>query len=452
MAEGRRVPATHRAALLTIALPRRISGPTVAVTVAYHGIPKGDALTFGHHGPGVVISSYGLPYSAREWWPCRDTPASKADSADIEITAPGGLTAASNGRLVSRRVNGDGTATTHWSVRYPIYADVISVAISDYASFALAYRGDGGDTVPMPFYVFPEDEAKARVDFSALPAMLAHHVRRFGPYPFAREKYGVAEMAVESFREHQTLPGYGPKFITGDHGNDRILAHELAHQWFGNALSVKSWSDVWLNEGFATYAALLWEEEVKGEAHYLDVMRTHMVPAVYAGRLYVADSGAVDSMFTSVTFFKGAFVLHMLRHVIGETAFFAALRRYVADNLYRTVTTDDFVRACEREYGKPLDWFFREWVYGAGAPAYDMPTWTAQRTGRGYHVTVLIRQTQDAAIFRMPLDIALTTAQGTTRRVVWDSTRVQQSGLDVADSVTTVSIDPDGWVIHASRP
>jgi aminopeptidase N len=454
IADGVALPAARAGEVLAVPFPRHAAvGQAVGIAVYYHGVPKGDALVFGHHGGAPVISSYGLPYSAREWWPSQDTPTAKADSADIWITAPAALVAASNGRLIGRRINPDSTmATTHWAVRYPIYADVISVAISNYKTFALTYRGVDGDTLAMPFFVFPEDAARARQDFGVLPAMLTHHVRRFGPYPFAREKYGVAEMGVQSYREHQTLPGYGPQFITGDHKNDRILAHELAHQWFGNSLTVRHWSDVWLNEGFATYAAWLWREDKEGPAAYLAGARERMTPAVYGPVLTVADTTNLAAMFTPVTFNKGALVLHMVRHVMGDSAFFRALRRYVADHSYGLVTPTDFQAACEREYGQPLDWFFHEWVDQGGAPSYNASTWTVSRSNPGYRVALTIRQTQDSAVFRMPLDLVLTTTRGTVRSVVWDSTRVQQTTADAPDSVTAVALDPDGWVVKAARP
>jgi len=447
---GQRVTVSRDTLTLAIGLPVPSGREASAfVDVVYHGKPAGDALLFARHGTAPVISSYGLPYSARAWWPSVDTPSAKVDSADIEVTAPSGLVAASNGRLVSVRENGNGTATTLWSVRYPIYPDVIAVAISNYSMFALPYRGPAGDSLPMSFYVFPEDLAKAHEDFGVLPAMLAHHVARFGPYPFMREKYGVVEMAKPSYREHQTLPGYGPRFITGDHLNDRILAHELAHQWFGDALTVRNWSHVWLNEGFATYAAFLWREQTKGRPEYTAQMRALMVPEVYDGVLYVADSTDVDGMFTRVTFQKGALVLHMLRHVMGDAAFFAALKRYVADNLNRTVTTSDFQRAAEGSYGRSLDWFFSEWVYHGGAPHYTVTGLTATRRGAGYRVELDLRQQQDSGVFRMPLDLSLKTASGSIGVVAWDSLRVQHVTLSAPDSVTAVIVDPDAWVVAA---
>jgi aminopeptidase N len=446
----RRLDVVHTGYVLGLSQSRGWSAHhSIDIRVCYHGMPSATALQFTGSGDSARIGSYGLPYSAREWWPVHDAPAPKADSADIEITAPGGLTAVSNGRFVGRVTNGDGSATTHWSVRYPVYPDVISLAIASYATFSLEYREPSGKRMPLQFFVFPEDEAKARVDFSVLPEMLAHHTARFGDYPFWREKYGVAEFPIESFREHQTVPSYGPRFITGDHRNDWILAHELAHQWFGDAVTVQNWSDAWLNEGFATYAAFLWIERAHGKAAYDSVIATKM-KLDYPGTVFLADSSDVDHMFERETFFKGALVLHMLRHVLGDTLFFRAVRSYVAENLHKNVTTTTLQLVCERMAHQPLGWFFTEWIYRTGAPAYRL-TWTMQRrrvgTDRRFVVDLTVKQIQDGQTFAMPLDIALRTARGMKLETVIDSVRTLRATVVLTDSVTNVVLDPGNWIL-----
>jgi aminopeptidase N len=434
---------------LTPRIPWKAREP-LDITVCYHGTPSETALTFAGRGDSARVGSYGLPYSAREWWPSRDSPAQKADSADIEITAPGALTAVSNGRLVGRVQRDSAVATTHWAVRYPIYPDVISLAIARYRTFALSSRTALGASLPMQFFVFPEDEAKARIDFSVLPQILAHHTARLGDYPFLREKYGVAEFPVESFREHQTIASYGPRFITGDHRNDWILAHELAHQWFGDALTVRNWSDVWLNEGFATYAAFLWLESARGKAAYDSVVAARM-KLDFPGSVYITDSTDVDHMFGPVTFFKGALVLHMLRHVMGDSLFFRSLRRYVTENRYKNVTTAAFQAVCERTLNRSLDWFFKEWVFGTGAPAYTLK-WTQRRAARGFDVDVTLDQTQEGAVFTMPVDLLLHTTGGDLHKVGMDNLRTISAKFSSADSVIAVSLDPGNWILKRSSP
>src|SRR5579864_2393553 len=361
IADGRRVTPTRGRDVIRIPLARPPTpGPLIA-TVYYHGRPS-SGLLFRQVDGAPVVASYGLPYSARHWWPSVDSPRRKADSADIEVTVPDPLVVASNGLLRGRDAPTPGTHTYHWAVRYPIYPDVISVAIANYACFTLHAHQTSGDSLPMTFFVYPKDSARARIDFAVLPEILTTYERLFGPYPFAREKYGVAEFPIASFREHQTLPSYGASFITGDHRNDWILAHELAHQWFGNSLSVGNWSDAWLNEGFATYAAALWQEAAYGRKAYQDQMATFR-KGIPPGSLFVRDSLDLKDMFNEVTFQKGAWVLHALRHVVGDSVFFAGLRAYITQHTYGNVTTEDFRHTLERTAGVELGWFFEEWVY-----------------------------------------------------------------------------------------
>src|SRR5262245_54909882 len=275
-----------------------------------------------------MIATYGMPYTARQWFPCKDTPADKAETADISITVPDKLVAASNGKLIAEKQNDDGTKTFAWRVSYPIYPDVISLAITDYRTFTLPYQYSAAESMPMTFYVYPEDLEKAKAQFALLPEMMKSHVGYFGEYPFLREKYGVAEFVVRSYREHQTLPSFGAHMVTGDHSFDRVLAHELAHQWFGNAISVKDWSQVWLNEGFATYAFALWRERTGGGKDYLEAMQK-LERENFDGPLIIQNTRDKNMMFSNTTFFKGAWALHMLRHVMGDQAFFDSLKNYV---------------------------------------------------------------------------------------------------------------------------
>jgi aminopeptidase N len=328
--------------------------------VFYHGSASPPAFSVEPHAGTPAASTYGLPYSARSWWPTPGSTLAKADSADVIVTVPAQLTAVSNGRLVSRSAAQDGWVTYHWATRHPIYPDVVSIAVGAYVELDDSVQV-AGRRIPLRFYVFPDDTMKARVDFASLPRILAFFNDALGPYPFADEKYGVAEFTTQSFREHQTIPSLGPRFLTGDRRNEWILAHELAHQWFGNSLSVRSWSDAWLNEGLATYAATLWKEHAAGRAAYdedISLARARQ----FTGTLTVADSTDLDHMFGATTFFKGALMLDALRHLLGDDRFFAALKGYVSEHAYGLVSAADFERAMERGCGHPLTEFFRVWL------------------------------------------------------------------------------------------
>jgi len=421
------------------------SGKTLSIAVTYHGTPQGKGFTFTQRNGQPAISNFGMPFTARQWWPCKDDPADKAETADIAITVPMPLTAASNGKLLATDTNADGTRTFRWHVGYPIHPDTLSVAIAQYTLVQDRYRAANGQVMPLTFYVFPPDEQKARRDFSVIPDIMRSHAQRFGEYPFLREKYGVAEFATYSFREHQTLPSYAEKLITGDHANDAILAHELAHQWFGNSLSVRDWRHVWLNEGFSTYAAMLWIESRKGAAAYRAEMDKSADQDLY-GPIFMTDVTDNKKLFGAATFDKGAWVLHMLRHVMSDEKFFAALREYVKQHSYGNVTTDDFRAVCERTYGKSLEWFFAQWVYGVSRPMYRV-SWAAADD----HVALTIKQAQtDAPAFTMPIDVVVTTASGVTRRTVWNDRSEQTFEILMSSkpsAIKNVSIDPDGWIL-----
>ena len=447
---GRRLGFDHAGDRLAVARRRGWSGgERLEITIWYGGKPAGGLLFLTHAGLPAV-ASYGLPYSARRWWPCKDSPGDKAEEgAELAITVPRGLIVASNGRLARHATQAEGTELYVWMESYPIYPDAISIAVANYEVLSRYYHDTATDSMPVTFYIYPEDRAKAERDFAGLIDMLESHVASFGPYPFRREKYGVAEFPINSFREHQTLPSYGAPLLTGDRQNDWILAHELAHQWFGNLLTVANWSHIWLNEGFATYAFALWRERRGGDSAYSAAMRGLYQPS-FEGSLYVADSMDVPHFFGATTFSKGAWVLHMLRHVMGDSTFFRALRTYVRDFSYKTVVTDDFEHACEREYGRPLDWFFKEWVYGTGQPGYELKWESAGDGGEGV-IRVTIAQRSAGRAFTMPLDLRIARPGGDTTVVVWDSLPVQRWDIGAGRQASDVVLDPDDWVLKAGE-
>jgi aminopeptidase N len=342
--------------------PSLPAGAGYQAAVWYHGRPPRRAVGFGDSAATARVASYGLPNSAREWWPTLDDPAQKADSADIRITAPASLLAVSNGRQVTRTVSGDGrTATTHWSVRHPIYSDVVSFALGDYAVTRSLVTLPGGRRIPLELYVFPEDSANGAADLAPVPAILRFLESRLGPYPFADEKYALVEFARPSFREGQTLSHLGAALLTGTHENEQVFAHEVAHQWFGNSLSVERWQDIWLNESLAEYMAWQWIRQSRGEAAYQALLDS-AVAAPAAKAIVPADPADFATLFGAATFQRGPAVLALLERQMGTAPFRRTLRAYVARHADGTVTTVDFQRAAEQAYGKSLDAFFDRWL------------------------------------------------------------------------------------------
>jgi aminopeptidase N len=440
--DGRAVNYTLAYDKLRIIAPELGLAKSVDIKIGYTAGYGNDGLRMDAENNTIHISSYGLPFTARLWWPCKDKPSDKADSADIIITAPKGLIAVSNGKLNRVTINRDSTSTFYWSVRYPIYPDVISLAVGNYISFTRYYKN-----MPMVFYVFPEDKEKAEKDFRVLPEIIKSHVKYFGEYPFINEKYGVAEFVTESYREHQTIPSLGKKYITGEGKYERILAHELAHQWFGNSLSVKSWSDVWLNEGFATYAFALWKENSEGKEAYFKTINSFNKKE-FPGTVYVKDTTNTDSMFNAATFLKGALVLHMLRHVMSDQLFFSAIKKYVQKYTGKNVSTADFIKVCETNYGHSLGWFFNEWLHTSSRPQFDL-RYTYTKTGNAYLVKLHLKQLQNnGTIFKMPVDVQVNLKDGSSSKtVVWDNNADQYFLIEVNQSPVSVTPDPDNWIL-----
>lgn len=451
--DGKPAVFAHQGATLLISLPPGPwAGHEHVLRISYAGRPNPRYLHFHTVAGRPAIASYGLPFSAMQWWPTLDEPGLKAAGADILVTAPKGTMAVSNGTLIGVDRLPDGRSRFHWSEPSPIYADMISVAIGAYDVINAEYHSERGRRVTLRYYVYPADKTRAEAEFAIVPGVLRVYESLFGPYPFAREKYGIAEVPFPSFREHQTVPSLGRGLILGTspvwdlHDVANVIAHDMAHQWFGDSLTPRQWSDVWLNEGFANYAVALWHERQGGEAAYRRFMRS-LDTGSFPGPVHIAPDRPTDELLTYTTFNKGAWVLHMLRHVMGDRSFFAALRDYAQANRGGLVDTGTWRAACERAYGHPLGWFFDEWVYGQGRPALRMD-WNVGSRGGVLELRVSIEQTQPGAVFTMPLDLEWTAAGRSVRRTVWLRQRRQKWNLVIPAPPSNVVVDPHHWVLR----
>ncbi len=426
--------------VLTLNLDRSYAnGETFDVTVTYHGVPTAA----GYFGFQVVnarqiIWSLSEAYGARTWWPCKDAPEDKADSVAVHFTTPSGMTTVSNGTLVGTVDHGS-TVTWNWSERYPIATYLVSIASYPYAITHDWYVPTPGDSMPLDFYNYPESVAGVSAVQAKVKDMIAAYASRMGEYPFLAEKYGHAEFPFGGGMEHQTCTSIGafPEYV---------VAHELMHQWWGDMVTCRDFHHIWLNEGFATYGEALWAEANGGLAAYhadLDLNR-YLGP----GTVYVPDATNEARVFDSnLSYDKGSWVLHMLRHVLGDSTFFASLRAYRAAWAYKSASTEDFRDVCEAVSGRDLHPFFQQWIYGEYYPAYRL-SWSGAPAAGGWDVTVTLEQTQTWQLFTMPVDLAVASTGGSTTFTVPDSLASQQFVLHVTDEPTGVVVDPDGWILH----
>jgi len=434
---------------VSLGAPRQ-PGTSVEVSITYHGTPAfpGNPLPFRWqtHGGVPMILSYSEPFGGPAWWAQKDDPKDKATFA-LHFTVPTGLIAVSNGLLESTVVNGDGTVTYNWRTNYPMSPYLFSIAVTNYQSWGQVYTAlDGVTTMDVTYWVYPEHFADSQIGFGRNIEMMEYFASIFGEYPFLEEKYGIAEFQHPGAMEHQTCTSLGQSWVRPDESRDWVIAHELSHSWVGDMITMREWSHAWTKEGFATYCEALYFENKHGAAYYHDYM-DGMNVFNYAASTIFDTPNPVDSAI----YYKGAWVLHMLRHVAGDAVFFDAIRAYTNDARFRygVADTEDLKNVFEDVTGSDLDWFFDEWVYGPGYPIYQVDWSSAPLAGTGHEVTITIDQVQTSwPPFRMPIDVDIVTSLGTERFVVTDSLASQTFVLQTTGIPQNVIVDPDVWIIR----
>lgn len=434
-------------------------GEFFSMEILYHGNPQAaglGAFNWSEYQGVPRIWTLSEPYGAPAWWPCKDDPADKADSVFLNITVPDNLVAASNGLLRAVTPASGNRQTWSWETRYPMSTYLVFVAIADYAQFSDYYITLSGGAMPIQYYVFPELLTAAREEFAVTKEMLAAFAALFGEYPFVNEKYGMASVPAGASMEHQTLTTLNTKYITGTGSGQYAIAHELAHQWFGDYITMRRWPHIWLNEGFATYGEALWEEAQKGSEAYHEYINGKDI-GYFEGALFVEDTTDVRALFSVTVYHKGALVLHMLRGVLGDSLFFAAMKQYATDPAlaYGNAVTEDFQRACETVSGRDLNWFFEQWVYRPGRPVYEY-SWESRNSVAPFRTRLEITQENSQPEnnnipYKMPLQIRLSGGVLDTLFTIWDSLPSQEFQFLTDFFPEQLEIDPQEWVLKKLR-
>ncbi|MEE4270575.1 MAG: M1 family metallopeptidase [Thermoanaerobaculales bacterium] len=371
------------------------------------------------------------------WWPCKDHPSDEPDEGmDIALTVPEGLVGLSNGRPMGETTNPDGTVTSRWRVGFPVNNYAVSIAVGPYVPVEEIYRGvDGSRHETIVFWAIPEHLEEARRMWVQMPRILEIFGRRFGEYPFFSDKLWVAHAPYLGM-EHQTLIAYGSDFTDNDYGFDWLLAHELAHEWWGNKVTASDWGDAWLHEGFASYAEALIVLDTVGEAAYLDYMHTLEIRMTNDDPLIKGTNLESMQGLSPDAYGKGAWVLHMLRYLLGDEAMTEILWR-VADGdnpaACRFVTTNEFTTVTEEIAGRDLGWFWQRYLHTA-----ELPLWSVTRTGD--RVTVA----WDDPSFEMPLPVEI---DGRRELVAMAGGRAELT----VDPQAEVVVDPEREIL-ANRP
>lgn len=448
------------------------TGESFQVVVDYQGYPQPSgfgAFQWWLRNGNLAVATLSEPFYAHYWWPCKDALDDKA-TMEMDVTVPDWMIAVSNGLEVGTVPLSGNRIQYRWHETYAMMPYLASLAITNYQRYDLQYDYDNGgpQTMPVTCYVYPDHwdfgGGQPYPDYKdgcdELPVMLETLSLPYGQYPFVAEKYGVAETGgpggLAANMEHQTITSM---YVINNYSD--IMAHELAHQWWGDEVTCQTWYDIWLNEGFASYSEALYRELKPdgGLSSYWSRMNSRR-PSNPDAQVYRTDISSVSAIFSSNDVYgKGAWVMHMLRHVMGDDAFFAALAAYRAAYAHDSATTAEFAAAFSASFGHDLTWFTDQWVMNPGSPDYEWNYTTDNVAGRDY-LKLAIWQKQAAngyGLFTMPVDIRVMTSSKSPVHTVWNDDWTEFYVIPLDEAPTSVEFDETSgfsdrnWILFDSR-
>ncbi|NUR22299.1 M1 family metallopeptidase [Frateuria sp.] len=376
---------------LRIRLPKPLAkGGSVSTTIAYGGEPHVAKRAPWDGGFVWSHTDDGQPWVASAvegegcdlFWPCIDQPTGEPDLVDTYVTVPRALAAPGNGVLIDIEDHG-ATRTWHWRIKQPdTYA--ISINVGPFKELKGNYASRYGNTIPMELWYLPAHEAGAKALFAEFPRMLDFFEQEIGPYPFGDEKMGVVETPHLGM-EHQTLNAYGNGYPKSEYGFDWLLQHEFAHEWFGNQVTNRNWDDMWLHEGFGTYMQPLYGQYLVGDMAYFAMLHTERLSVSNRSPIVSGQRRTEEQVYDGKTgpgldiYYKGSLVLHTLRGLIGDDAFFESVRRLVygrpdpkpGNFKPRYASTREYIDIVNQVTGKNLQWFFDVYLYDAALPKLE---------------------------------------------------------------------------------
>jgi aminopeptidase N len=446
--DGETRPFTHEDDRLTVVLPSPArAGEARRITVAYRGVPAdGLVIATNKHGDRTFFGD-NWPERARHWLPSVDHPSDKA-TVEWAVTAPDRYQVVGSGRLAEETDLGDGRRLTRWVEDEPLATKVMVIGA---APFAVEYLEEGD--VSVQSWVYPQDREAGFYDLARTVTVLDVFERMLGEYPFEKLA-GVQSTTRFGGMENASNIFYDQDAVTGTRRMEALIAHEVAHQWFGNAVTETDWPHLWLSEGFATYLTDVYFERVYGRDRLAQRLQNERAAVLAmdaeAPDLPVLDTLTADplGLLNANSYQKGAWVLHMLRREVGDDAFFESLRRHYARYRGRNATTDDFRRTVEAVSGEDLRAFFEQWLRRA-----DEPTVEAHWQWGGGALTLTVRQAQPGPPFRFPLDVGIYPAG---EGGVPGPLRVETVAVDAREATFTfaldaapaaVALDPHTWLL-----
>ena len=376
---GSNLPFTQLATKeVKIDFPAGIPAATLdSLSIKYSGAPDtggsaGDAFTISNQSGVPALYTLSEPYGAQEWFPTKQSLNDKIEKVDLMINTPSQYNVASNGKLFSETVLPGNRKLTFWQTNYPIPAYLIALGITNYTKF-----NDTMGNPPFPFvnYLYPSTTSNSTImsNIEWTKTVMNTFEQYFGPYPYRNEKYGHMQFGWGGGMEHATMSSMGS-------WGRGIIAHELAHQWFGDKVTCGAWNDIWLNEGFATFGEHLANEKLlMTNSQFMSYLSSEMnyITSSAGGSVYVSDTnlGNTGAIFSGrLSYSKGGYVVRMIKWILGDDAFYSALKDYHArpQLAYGYAKTEDLKNSLLESTGKDFTEFFNDWIYGQGHPTYQI--------------------------------------------------------------------------------
>jgi aminopeptidase N len=425
------------------------AGDSISTRVRYRGFPR-DGLIIGKNAYGDrTLFADNWPNRAHYWFPTPDIPGDKA-TVSFHIQAPLGQQVIANGDLEKIDTLSYGDAVWHYSLNTPVPVYTMVVGVGRLARTPLTEAACSVKCVPLAVWTYPEDSAYAAGAFRRAAEMLEYYSDLFGPYPFPSLAH-VESSTRFGGMENSTAIFYDQKLYQEKRLDEPLIAHETAHQWFGNAVTAREWPHLWLSEGFATYLSALWTAHAEGDSAFRFRMG-RAAAIIFESR--ASDRPVVDTITTDLlellnsnSYQKGAWVLHQLRGLVGDSAFFGGLRRYYSTFRDSTAVSSDFARIMSEAAGRDLDWYFRQALTQPGFPVLDI-RWQH----KGKKLTLDISQTQKAewGTYRIPnLELSV---DGKRVRVAVNERTVRQVVDGISGRPKKIEVDPEGWwLLQATR-
>jgi aminopeptidase N len=418
-------------------------------TVTYHGIPRAGLRIGKNRRHERTFTSENWPDKAREWLPMVDHPYDKATSEFI-VTAPARYQVVANGLLQEERDLGDGRRLTHWKEAVPIASWLNAIGVAQFASHhAGLVKG-----VPLEAWVYHEDRDPV-VNALEGPArrVIEFYCEHIGPFPY--EKLANVQAAgLNGGTEHASAIFYGERSVFGRDVTG-LVAHEIAHQWFGDSVTERDWDDVWLSEGFATYFTLLFTEHDRGRDAFVAGLKQSRDAVFVIERrnqgLAVIHDNLSDTrrVLNGLVYQKGGWALHMLRHQLGTETFWAGIRDYYARYRDGNASTDDFRRVMEERSGQELSWFFHQWLKRVGSPELK-GSWRYREPEK--RIEIELSQLQPGEPYRLPLEIGISIEGPPSPRIekIDMTQREQLFEIPAERAPASVTLDPNCWVLMKS--